>query len=139
MRPADRFPLVQCGISYPIQQIEGVSMAEFNFAVPILPGKTEAWRKAIEEMKGPRREDYKRSRKNLGIKREQVCLQMTPHGDMVVVHIEAKDPANVMPGMFAAATPFDVWFLETVLRGVHGIDPKGPPPPAPEVVLDFKG
>ena len=114
-------------------------MGEFNFAVPILTGKTEAWRKAMEEMKGPRRDDYKRSRKNLGIKREQACLQKTPHGDMVVVHIEAKDPAKVMLAMLASATQFDIWFRDTVLVGVHGMDPKGPQPSAPEVVLDFKG
>lgn len=58
---------------------------------------------------------------------------------MVVVHIDAKDPASVMPVMLAGAVGFDFWFLETVLRTVHGIDPKAPPPPPTEVVLDFKG
>lgn len=114
-------------------------MAEFSFAVPILPGKTEAWRKAVADLSGPRREDYKRSRKVLGIKREHVCLQHTPQGDMVVVHMDAKDPASVMPAMLAGVTQFDFWFRETVLIGVHGMDPKGPPPPPTEVVHDFKG
>ena len=117
----------------------GVLMAEFSFVVPILPGKTEAWRKAIADIKGARWDEYKRSRKVLGIKREQACLQHTPGGDMVVVHIEAKDPAAVLPAMLAGVTQFDAWFLDTVLRGVHGMDPKGPPLPAPEIVLDFKG
>ena len=114
-------------------------MAEFSFAAPILPGKTEAWRKAVAEIKGQRWDAFKKSRKNLGIKREQACLQQTPHGDMVVVHMDAKDPARVMPAILAGAAGFDSWFLETVLRGVHGIDPKGPPFPPTEVVLDFKG
>jgi hypothetical protein len=114
-------------------------MAEFSFAVPILPGKTDAWRKAVAEIKGPRWGDYKKSRKSLGIKREQACLQHTPQGDMVVVHIDAKDPVSVMPAMLAGVAQFDFWFRESVLVGVHGIDPKGPPPPPSEVVLDFKG
>lgn len=114
-------------------------MAQFSFAVPILPGKTDAWRKAIAEIKGPRWQAYKESRKKLGIKREQVCLQHTPQGDMVVVHMDAKDPAGVMPVMLAGAVGFDFWFLEAVLRTAHGLDPKAPAPPPTEVVLDFKG
>ena len=27
-------------------------MAEFSFVAPILPGKTDAWRKAVDEIKG---------------------------------------------------------------------------------------
>ena len=114
-------------------------MAEFSFAVPLLPGKTDAWRKAMPEIKGPRWDAYKESRKKLGIKREHLCLQHTPQGDIVVVHMDAKDPATVMPAMLAAVSPFDTWFLEAVLRTAHGLDPKGPPPPPTEVVLDSKG
>src|SRR5262245_44302488 len=49
---------------------EEVRMAEFSFAAPILAGKTDAWRKAVAEIKGPRNQGYKESRKKLGIKRE---------------------------------------------------------------------
>jgi hypothetical protein len=107
--------------------------------MPILPGKTEAWRKAIAEMKGARASEYRESRKKLGIKREFVCFQHTPHGDFVVVHMDAKDPASVMPKVVGATSGFDKWFLDTVLVGTHGLDPKGPPPPLTEVTLDFKG
>lgn len=37
------------------------------------------------------------------IKREHVCLQHSPQGDMAVVHVWAKDPAKVMLGMLAGA------------------------------------
>ena len=114
-------------------------MSEFNFAVPILPGKTGAWRQAVAEMKGARSNEYRESRKKLGIRREQASLQQTPHGDMVVVHMDATNPADVMSKMLAPSSPFDKWFLETLLVGVHGLDPKGPPPPPTEVVLDYKG
>lgn len=33
-------------------------MAAFNFAVPMLPGKTEAWIEAIAEMQGQRWDAY---------------------------------------------------------------------------------
>ena len=43
------------------------------FAVPIQPGKTEAWKSATAEMKGPRRNEYLEARRKLGITKEVVC------------------------------------------------------------------
>ena len=57
-------------------------MAEFSFVAPIVKGKTEAWRNALAEMKGPRNAAYKESRQKLGIKREHVSLQSTPMGTL---------------------------------------------------------
>jgi hypothetical protein len=111
-------------------------MAEIGFAMPLLPGKTDAWKKAVMEMRGARSKDYKASRAALGITREHVSLQKTPHGDMVVVHLEAKNPSTVLPAMLAAKSDFDKWFLKNVLQDTHGLDPKNPPPPVNEVVLD---
>jgi hypothetical protein len=31
-----------------------MTMAQFSFAVPLLPGKTDAWGRAVAEIKGPR-------------------------------------------------------------------------------------
>jgi hypothetical protein len=114
-------------------------MAEFSFAAPIRPGKTDAWRKAVDEIKGARNAAYKESRKKLGIKREHVSLQSTPMGDMVVVHMDAPDQGDVMRAMLQSTSEFDTWFRETVLVGVHGFDPKAGPPPSVTVILDHKG
>ena len=56
-------------------------MSSTVFAVPILPGKTEAWKTAVAEMTGTRRNEYTEARGNIGITKEVVCLQQTPHGD----------------------------------------------------------
>jgi hypothetical protein len=114
-------------------------VAEFSFAAPILAGKTDAWRKAVDEIKGARNAAYKESRKKLGIKREHVSLQSTPMGDMVVVHMDAPEQSSVMRAMMQSTSEFDTWFRETVLVGVHGFDPKGAPPPPVTVVIDHKG
>ena len=111
-------------------------MTEFSFVAPILPGKTDAWRKAVAEMTGPRKAAYEESRRQAGISREQVCLQSTPMGDFVVVHMVAPDQ-GVMGRMMASTHEFDVWFRDAVLVGVHGFDPHGHPAPV-EVVADFK-
>ncbi len=112
-------------------------MPTFSFAMPILPGKTDAWLKAIAEMKGPRKSAYKASRKAAGIKREHVSRQWTPNGDVAVVHMDAKDPASVLPAFRAPKSDFDRWFLDTVIVGVHGLKPSDPTPPTIEVVLDI--
>jgi hypothetical protein len=58
-------------------------------------------------------------------------------GDMVVVHMDARDQ-GVIGAMMTSTSEFDTWFRETVLIGVHGFDPKGPPAPPVEVILDHK-
>jgi hypothetical protein len=119
--------------------LQEVRVAEFSFAAPIRAGKTDAWRKAVDEIKGARNAAYKESRKKLGIKREHVSLQSTPMGDMVVVHMDAPDQGDVMRAMMQSTSEFDTWFRETVLVGVHGFDLKAGPPPPVTVVIDHKG
>ena len=111
-------------------------MATTNFAVPILEGKTEAWKAACVEIAGSRKEEYIKARQALGITKEVACLQQTPHGDYVVVHIEASDVSNIMQGMISATDSFSTWFKDAVFKDVHGIDGSGPVPPAPEVFLN---
>ena len=111
-------------------------MSEFSFVAPILAGKTDAWRKAVDEIKGARNGAYKESRKKLGIKREHVTLQSSPMGDMVVVHMDAPNQQEVIRAMLQSTGDFDTWFRETVLVGVHGFDPKAPVPPTGTVILD---
>ena len=100
-----------------------------TFAAPILPGKTADWRKAIDELNGPRNADYKASRAALGITQEIASLQQTPDGDLVSVFIEAADPDTVITRMFASDTDFDKWFTGQILIGIHGMDAANPPPP----------
>ena len=114
-------------------------MAEFSFVAPILAGKTDAWRKAVAEINGPRNAAYKESRKKLGIRREHVSLQSTPTGDMVIVFMDAPDQEGVIRSMLQSTSDFDTWFRETVLVGVHGFDPKAAPPPPVTVMLDHNG
>ena len=112
-------------------------MPEFSFAAPLVKGKTEVWRKAVAEIKGPRNAAYKESRRQLGIRREHVSLQSTPMGDIVVVHMDASDE-GVLAAMMRSTSDFDTWFRNTVLIDAHGFDPNASPSPV-EVVLDYKG
>ena len=107
------------------------------FAAPILPGKTDAWKAALAEITGPRREQYIQGRHALGVTKEVACLQQTPHGDFVVVYIEARDTSRVLEDMIAATDQFHTWFKQAVLQDCHGIGGSQPPPPSNEVSLDI--
>ena len=70
-------------------------MAVTTFAAPLLPGKTDAWKSAMAEINGARKEEYLQSRRSLGFTREVASLQQTPHGDFVVVFIAACSEVTV--------------------------------------------
>ena len=107
------------------------------FAVPILPGRTDADRAAMEACRnGDRKADHAASRVRAGIRRESVWIQSTPDGDVAVVVLEADDAGAAMGTLATSQEPFDVWFRE-VLKDVHGIDlSEGFPPP--EQVMDYR-
>ena len=111
-------------------------MAFTNFAVPLLEGKTNAWKAACAEINGAKKELYLASHRNLGITKEIAALQQTPHGDYVVVHLEAADANGILGKMLEAADEFSQWFKEAVLRDRHGIDGSGPVPPSPDILLN---
>lgn len=87
----------------------------FTFVWPILPGKTEAWRRFIQELLGSRRREYETSRRRLGIKKEQIWLVPNPQGEMAVFTIEADDPAWVIAELATSEFPFDRWFAHRLL------------------------
>ena len=107
------------------------------FAAPNLSGKTDAWKSATAEMNGARKDAYIEARAALGITKEVACLQQTPHGDYVVVYIEANDVSGILQKMLDATDPFHTWFKEAVLKDCHGITADSPVPPTNDVALDI--
>ena len=109
-----------------------------TFAAPILPGKTEAWKQATQEIAGSRKPEYEESRRRLGVTREIASLQSTPQGDFVVVCLEADEPDEIISRILASGAPFDRWFAEAILKGAHGIGGAQEPPPQNQVFVDWK-
>ncbi len=104
-------------------------------AFPILPGKTPEWRAFMDELDGPRREEFVESRRRAGV-RERTFLQSTPHGDVVIVTLEGDDPTEAFRQMIAATDEFATWFMERA-KAVHGVDMSMLPPGSPsELVAD---
>ena len=103
---------------------------------PILPGKTEEWRKFMAEINGPRHAEFAASRERVGA-REQTFLQPTPMGDMVIVTIEAEDPGKAFGQIVSAKDAFTLWFLAQV-KAIHGVDLSVPMPPPSSQVIDSR-
>jgi hypothetical protein len=111
-------------------------MNTYLFTVPLVAGKTEAWKNYVKEMTGPRNEEFKESRRRAGIKIEQVYLQQTPHGDMCVVMLGGDNPQKSLETFMKSTDPFDKWFREKVLIETHGLD-LSKPMPQNQCILDY--
>ena len=104
-------------------------------ALPILPGKTPEWRAFIEELNGPRREEFVESRRRAGV-RERTFLQPTPMGDFVIVTLEGDDPGSAFGRMMGATDAFTAWFNDHA-KALHGVDLTVPQTGSPsELVVD---
>ena len=112
-----------------------------TFAVPILPGKTNAWRSAAASLAGRgspnRKADFDDFNRRFGITRHVASLQQTPQGDFAVVFIEGDDPDSVLDRMQQSEHPFERWFVATFFEDIHGITSSEGPPPPNIVFIDY--
>jgi len=105
---------------------------------PILPGKLEEWKSLIEEVTGPGKEEYGRSRERMGVTREVVSHMQTPQGDFVSLFQEAEDLEKAFHALATSNDPYDVWFKEK-LQEVHGITSEMLEGPLPaKLLFDYK-
>ncbi len=110
-------------------------MRAITFALPILPGKQEAWRRCLQEMLDVYRSDYEAFRRRLGMTKVSVWLTEMPGGNMVIVHIEAEELETILPKLAASDHAFDRWLRQHVLE-LHGLDVTQPTRMVTELVLE---
>ncbi len=96
-------------------------MDKLVLVTPVLPEKSEAWRRFCQEIEGRRRAAYERSRRNLGIARETAWLVPTSHGTMAIIALAASDLAETWRQIGRSQRPFDRWFRRNILE-LHGLD-----------------
>ena len=94
-------------------------MSAVTFTLPILPGKSEAWRRFCQEIEGARRPAYEASRRRLGIARETMRLVERSQGRAVLLTIEAADLGAALDGIASSQEPFDQWYRRQLLM-LHG-------------------
>ena len=113
-------------------------MTNYAFAMPLLPGKTEAWKGYVKEMKGNRSEEYSACMRRSGLNQEQVWLQQTPKGDLCVVCWETENPNKVFEHFMKSNEPYEKWFREKILTECHGLKSGDPIPPMNTQIIDNK-
>ena len=114
-------------------------MAVNAMALPILPGKLEAWRQYNSQINGPRRSEFEDMMRRHGFTRWLVWRQQTPQGDLLIVFQEIKGQEITRESIRASDHAFDIWFKEQI-KGITGLDLNQPPPgPPPELVLQYTG
>jgi len=108
----------------------------YAFAMPVLPGKTEATRQFVEEVLGPRKSDWDDLQRRQGVTRESYFLQSSPDGDLVIVTGEGTFSA---PSQFLDPDriPFDRWFIDQVQENT-GINLLELPDELPELLGEWR-
>lgn len=84
-------------------------MAIYAVAFPVAPGKSEKWHTWMDELNGPRREEFVASRRAAGA-RERAFLQSTPMGDIAIIVLEGNDPEGAFFQMMGVDDDFTRWF-----------------------------
>lgn len=109
-------------------------MRACTFALLLLPGKQEAWRRWLQEMQETYRSDYEAFRQWLGITKLGVWLTETPGESAMIVQIEAEVLETLLPKLVASGLPFARWVRQQVLE-LHGLDVTQPTRITTELVL----
>jgi hypothetical protein len=95
-------------------------MANMAFAVPIQPGKTEAWKQFMSEIGGSRWEDVQALAGSVGLERARGWLQTTPNGDMAVLVLEGPGAHKWRQTVATSDHPAAKWLRE-MAENVYGV------------------
>ena len=113
-------------------------MTTVAMALPILPGKTEEWRRIVQEATGPRRSEIDDKHSRLNVRSANWFLEPTPNGDVAIVVLEGEGAAEAFPKWGQSRHPFDVWFKEKI-GPTYGINFDEPPPgPPPALMYEYR-
>lgn len=82
------------------------------FAAPLRPGKADAGRQFAQEAFVNRKTELTESRLAKKGLREEVFLNQTPMGDIIVVNVEGDDPLEENRQFAASNSPYDRWFKD---------------------------
>ena len=109
-------------------------MAMLAVAIPILPGKLDAWKSVVlDQMTGENKIHTDQIRENAGV-HERSFLQETSDGHLVILTFEGENPVAGWEKIMASLPPE----FATAAMELHGLDVNAPPPPFPKLVYDSK-
>ena len=111
-------------------------MDQALFALPILPGKSEAARAFLRELGESRIQELAACGRRVGLVKETWAIQQTPQGDLFVAYLAGENVAQAFTQFAASQDEFDRWFKQQV-QETTGADLNTPPPgPISEILAD---
>src|SRR5215469_3081060 len=99
-------------LTRPIAALEIQSNGQVCFALPVIAEKTEVAREFMRELDGPRKAEFDRSERRIGIVKECWFLQHMPQGDILIGYMESPDFAKGLQLFAQSRDEFDVWFKQ---------------------------
>lgn len=102
-------------------------MEQACFALRILVGKTSDARTFMRELDGPRKAEFDRSERRIGIVKESWFLQHLEHYDVLIGYMESPNFAESLQQFAQSRDAFDLWF-KSQMSEVTGVDLNNPPP-----------
>src|ERR1700730_11859627 len=96
---------------------QGNELFQLLIIAPIRPGKSEAWRRFMQELHGSQRREHGAACRRMGIVRESILLATTRSGDWGLVALgmaqSAQSAERAMPSapvqMYTPDGPFGRW------------------------------
>jgi len=114
-------------------------MEQVCFALPVKTGETEDARAFMRELDGPRKAEFDKSERRIGITKEVWFLAQGGGGDQLVGYMESKNFKDSI-GMFSQSQDaFDLWFKRRFAE-VTGVDFNNLPPDMklPELLSSYR-
>ncbi len=106
--------------------------------LPILPDKEEEWRRFAQDLQGDRLGEYQGLMRCLGIRGVRVYLVRPSRREVIVAHVEAKDPEEAFRRLVASEVPFAEWFKDNLVE-LHGYDLRRRVGRSPELIFEHPG
>jgi hypothetical protein len=95
---------------------------DMKIIAPILPGKSEAWRRFWQALKGSCRDEFSAWCEELGLEISGVWLVESHCQEAaVILELSMADPDTTLKGLDQPPTPFSRWLVQQVST-LHGID-----------------
>ncbi|MEE9282920.1 MAG: hypothetical protein V3U49_02455 [Nitrososphaerales archaeon] len=110
-------------------------MAEIMFAMPILPGKTQAAKEMFDTINTSRKNEAEAANSRHGITKDAWFIQSSPQGDFILGYLETNNPQKSMAAYATDQDAFAVWSRNTFKRitGIEMSDPVGSPAPTEQM------
>ena len=104
-------------------------MGAIAMAVPLVPGKEDAWAEFASQLTGARKAEFDDFNARHQITDHRAWLQKNPDGSSLVVVVAEGPGADTFMAEFSTSdNEFDKWFAANVSEA-HGFDFSAPPPP----------